>query len=504
MASPLVLARPRQLGQGASAPDLAVGVGQRNVAQGVADVSEVSARLFDAEMRMKAAAAAARASLHLESLAADVIATNRYDEYEELYEAEAQRIQGEWGDQSELPPQYRALYDAQTSEKLARLGLRVRAEGRRRQLGATKQFAHDALADLADNEARSPDPLEREVLLQRATELLEDATDIGAFTPEEAATAREAYNAAVWKAAVERGLADNPEALRQRLEDGEGPFAPDRMREPDRQNAIRRATRRGKDTDAAQRAATRFEWAQEDRARRETARAAAQRGFEAARQGALTPELLGELAPDLETTPSTFARLAEIVAKGGRFLPGPPDPGYYAEVTAERAAEPAKFVKRTIDPMLAGNQYEELVRAQGAIEAGQPLAIETTIRTSAARWAAMRKTGWFDLRRDMAPELEGEFYLRVKEAAAVFQERNGRAPNAPELEAEILDPVVLGMVRDFGSGTPAVTGRGEPRPFIPPERREKVEQSLRARGLPVTEANVQAAYEQLLDAGKFE
>jgi hypothetical protein len=197
--------------------------------------------------------------------------------------------------------------------------------------------------------------------------------------------------------------------------------------------------------------------------------------------------------------------LLSIVEKGGKVPPGPADPAYFREVVLEAATDPVAHAERVIDPQKAGNQFEELVRAQAAVakdgvSPSQPFWRAVDYRLGAADAAASEGLLSFGLGDDE----KDEFALRAQEARIAFVTQNRREPNDAEV-AEILDGVTFRFLGERGDS--AMSGRGQftpgPDPLagIPAATVSQLKRSLNARGVPATPANVRRHYDLLVAAG---
>jgi hypothetical protein len=215
------------------------------------------------------------------------------------------------------------------------------------------------------------------------------------------------------------------------------------------------------------------------------------------RKGGLTPERFAELAPALIADPESYRRYSDLVAKGGRLPPGPPDPSYVAEVSRESARDPEAYAARILDPVRLGTLYDEEVRRQSAVLSGQANPA-LPFRESLERRLA--QTGEEDDEATAA-----RFYVLAEQEHVIFVSEKKREPNGVEQE-QIIDQAMLKLAVEKDID-PVLSGMN---PIdrtllgdIPPDHLETVRRSLEARGAPATPSNIRKLYDAARAAGRL-
>lgn len=511
---PLLARQPAPRGPRASSGDFVDSRGTLAIGGAVRELADVSARIFDNTQRSRAARAAAEAANRLREKAAEIALEPDPATHEARFTEEAEKARGEFAEG--LAEGYRDLYEQEVDDAEEHFGLAVRTGAYKLALDEARANDDWTLGELANEAARARDDAARSVVEGKVAGILGTAKARGQWDQADVDKRLKAYRKAVADAALDAGLAADPAATQKALEAQAGPFA--HMDEPDRQAGILAAEKRIAAAERSGRAALRYQQAQQDRAEQEAVNEAGIRLNNAARTGQLTPEMLAAEEANLVATPggvSMHKYYSELLAQGGQLPPGGPDAEYWREVVFERANEPGKFVKRTIDPAKAGNKFEELVASQGSILRGQADPTEPYWRKVSARWDRVAETAWY--LRDLPKELADEFWLRAEEAKAAFyrQPDKLREPNGVEME-EILDGVVLDFTKKHG-GTEALSGRpleGDTQPDLQsggipieapagvrPADLERVDGQLRALGRPITPENRQRMYDAAVAAG---
>ncbi len=450
---PLLSRRTAPAAPRARASDFGSGAGVAAAGEAARAVAGIGAAIVDNYERSRAQRSAAETVRAMRERAAEILAGPDARTWETEFGEATQTARQEHAE--DLSPGYSELYDQAVRDAEAAVGLEVRSAARKQLLSDASANDDYTLGELANEAARAPDDATRALVDQRAAKVLGVAKARGQWDQAEVDKRAKAYEKSVAEAALARGLADDPAGTRARLEAGVGPFG--RMDEKDRQAGILAAEKRIAAAERASRAEARFQQAAADRARDQAVNAKALELENAARTGTLTPAMLRDAEGLLVQTSAgvTLHRhYSEALAAGGRKPPGAADPSYYALVVRERALAPQAFATRAIDPKLAGNQFEELVRSQGEILAGKSPSSEPFWMRVATRWDQVADVPWgFDL----SDSLEGQFRLASEEARVAFVREHNREPNGVEAE-EVLDRVVLDWTRTNG-GNAAATSR---------------------------------------------
>ncbi len=510
---PLLDPATPQSGRSATAQDYGGGEGLFALGRGVSDLADVGARLTDAEYRARAARAATGAARRMSERAAEITASPDFGTYEQRYDEALAEIRAEEGEG--LPEAYRDAYEAEVEDFASRGRLAVRQEGRKRQVIQITADIDQAMVDLANEEAEAENEVDARAVRQKAARLLGEGMAIGALDQAGADKRGRSYADAVADAALTRGLAADPEATLRALRAKRGPYAG--MDADDRAKAELAATRRIETGKRLALAEERHALALAERQERDEARAAIGEAYTLAIQpGGLTPEWLAANADRFAAQPQALGPLLKIVEKGGRVdTSKPADPSYFREVALEQATDKAAALGRVIDPAKAGNQFEELVRAQADLAEGKTSKTESFIAKVALRVGdskASFKGGVFEdpwgWSRNADPALVSQFYVDAQEARQRWVAAKGAQPGDTE-ELEILDQVTLAFVAEHGgqavtSGLPQVETPENPLAGISAAHLGDVRASLNARGIPATPANVRRHYDLLVAAGAIQ